>query len=252
VSVDLRKTGQVSPVLSGYETPSLKEQAVAGHWITRPSDNTITIIGVSNPMTKRDAEITSAQEDAARKAAMYHGIQGSIVSFHRIGASFFDYVDNSTILLDYDTDYAKYIDRLMFDPERDVVITDGAVFVRFKYAAEAPFIDFNSVNENGRPQWTYNRNLPQIDGYVSAVGFAQNQARLKDTIKKSTEAAVVRIIDDMAVTVKTSDKAKAGRGASSQIHAKSEGKLDNFQVIEFWIDPKTKYVYTLAIAKKSN
>jgi len=50
---------------------SMKEQYEAGHWIIKPSNNMLTIIGVSNPMIRRHDEIAAAKEDAARKAAMY-------------------------------------------------------------------------------------------------------------------------------------------------------------------------------------
>jgi len=231
--------------------PSAKEPGVSGHWITRPSENTLIIIGVSGPQVKRDSEIAAAKEDAARKAAMYHGIRGNIEAYHSSGAIFFDFAADSKIELEYDTDYAKYIDRLTFDPERDVVITDDAVFVRFKYAAMATPVNFiTSMNDDGRPNWTHNRDLPRIDGYITAVGFARNQVRLKDTIRKSSEAAVACMIEDMSTRITSSDKSGTGMGSSGQIRTKSEGKLDNFHIIEFWIDPETKYVYTLAIARQ--
>jgi hypothetical protein len=232
-------------------TPSVKEQSTSGYWITRPSENTLIIIGVSNLQVKRDSEIAAAKEDAARKAAMYHGIQGRIESYYSSGANYFDFAADSKIELDYDTDHTKYIDRLTFDPEHDVVATDDAVFVRFKYTATAAPVDYiTSINDDGRPNWTYSRDIPQINGYITTVGFARNQVRLKDTIRKASEAAVARMIEDMSTQIISNDKSGTGKGSSGQIRTRSEGKLDNFQIIEFWIDPKTGYVYTLAIAKQ--
>ncbi|MDR0455980.1 MAG: hypothetical protein LBH20_04770 [Treponema sp.] len=245
------KSQQNFPSDTNVKTPSVSKQGTAEHWITRPSENTLTIIGVSSLQVKRDAEIAAAKEDAAQKAAMYHGIQGSIESFHNAGVNFFDYVADSKVELEYDTDYAKYFDRLTFDPEHDVTATDEAVFVRFRYAAMAVPVDFiTSMNDDGRPNWTYSRDLPRIDGYLTAVGFARNQVRLRDTIRKSTEAAVARMIEDISTRIISNDKSATGAGASAMIQTKSEGKLDNFQTIEFWIDPKTGYVYTLAIARQ--
>jgi hypothetical protein len=235
------------------KTPSMSEQASSGHWITGSTENAITIIGVSGLQVKSDDEISAAKEDAARKAAMYHGVRGNIESFHSSGANFFDYVADSKIELDYDTDYAKYIDSLIFDPKNDVVKTDNAVFVRFKYAASAIPVDFTaSMNNEGRPNWTYSRDLPRIEGFLTAVGFARNQVRLRDTIRKSTEAAAARMIEGISTQVISTDRAATGMGASGQIQTRSAGKLNNFQTIEFWIDPKTGYVYTLAIARQGN
>jgi hypothetical protein len=237
--------------IENSKIPSMGEQSASGHWITRPSENAIIIIGVSNLQVKRDTEIAAAQEDAARKAAMYHGIRGNIESFHSSGVNFFDYIADSKIELEYDTDYAKYINRLTFDPEHDVVATDEGIFIKFKYAAGAAPINYiTSMNEDGRPNWTYSRDLPQIDGYIAAVGFARNQVRLKDTIRKSSEAAAARMIEDISTRIISTDKSVTGMGSSTLIQTKSEGKLDNFHIIEFWIDPKTGYVYTLAIARQ--
>ncbi|MDR0473391.1 MAG: hypothetical protein LBH43_06945 [Treponema sp.] len=245
---------QTSPAVKedgGFKIPSLSRQAASGHWILRPQDNCIIIIGVSSRLIKHDSEIEAAKEDAARKAAMYHGISGSIESVHSAGAGFFDYVAETKIELDYDTGLAKYIEKLVFDPGHDVVITDEAVFVRFTYPAEAAPVDFTSaLNNEGRPNWAYSRSLPQIEGYVTAVGFAINQVRLKDTVRKSTEAAVARMIEEMSTHIESTDKAGTGTGAASIIQTRSGGRLNNFQIIEFWIDPKTGYVYTLAAAKQ--
>jgi len=251
-------TGGIRQVFSfdvtakNYYLPSMSEQAASGHWITRPSENSLIIIGISGLQVKKDDIITSAKEDAARKVAMYHGVRGYIESFHNNGVNFFDYIADSKVELDYDTDYEKYIDQLMFDPKQDVIMTDNTVFIRFKYATEAAPVDFTaSMNNDGRPNWIHSRDLPRIDGYITAVGFARNQVRLGDTVKKSTEAAVARMIEDISTRIISTDKSATGSGSSNQILTRSEGKLNNFQTIEFWIDPKTGYVYTLAIARQS-
>jgi hypothetical protein len=44
------------------------------------------------------------------------------------------------------------------------------------------------------------------------------------------------------------DTDAAGRGALSETLQVSEGALSGFLVLETWIDPKTKSVWTLAVA----
>jgi len=240
-------------IVEEYKIPSISEQAAAGYWISRPSGNSLVIIGVSNLMVKQEDEITSAKEDAARKAAMYHSVKGKVESIQSLGANYFDYIADSKIELEYDTDSAKYVERLTFDPQQDVVKVNNTVFVRFTYPAASTDINFTAtVNENGRPNWTYSRDLPQVDGYKTVVGFARNQVKLKDAIKKSSEAAVARMIEDMSMQVISSDKSATGQSSSSLIQTKSEGSISNFQIIEFWIDSETGNVYTLAIAKQGN
>lgn len=228
---------------------TMKEQYDTGHWIIKPSNNTLTIIGVSSPMIRRKDEINAAQEDAARKAAMYLGIQGRIETANSAGAGFVDYQHDSTVEIIYDTGFEKYKTQLAFDPENDVLVTREGVFIRFHYPAEIAYINYNSTIVNGRPSWLKNSEKPEFEGYITAVGFSRNQRWLKDTIQKSTEDAVARMIESLSNTVNTKEESATGQGSSSFVHIVSEGKLYGFQVIEFWIEPETRYVYTLAVAR---
>ena len=227
--------------------PSMQEQYTSGYWIVRSSNNKLIVIGVSNPMSRRESEIAAAKEDAARKVAMFYGVYGNIQTVSRTGSSFFDYMHDSNVELTYNTNPEIYIDQLTFDPQNDVLITGEAVFVRFQHNTAIINIDYRARMINGHPSWTRNHDLPEFDGYTTAAGFAQNQRRLKDTISKSTENAVARIIEELSTTVNAREII-TGQGSSSFIQTKSEGRLINFMVIDFWIEPETRCVYTLAIA----
>ena len=236
-------------IRSDSSLPSMQEQYRTGNWIAVSTDNKLTVIGVSNPLLRRQDEITAAKEDAARKIAMYYGIQANMEVTNRTGFDFFDYEHESNIEIKYDTNFEKYIDQLTFDPENDVLRTSEAVFIRFKYNTSVEGINYSVRIENDRPSWTRNQNKPDFEGYVTVVGFSRNQRRLKDTILKSIENAVVRMIEETSTTVKTREVSAAGQGSSGFIHAISEGTLSNFMVIEFWVEPQTRFVYTLAIAR---
>jgi hypothetical protein len=84
---------------------------------------------------------------------------------------------------------------------------------------------------------------------MTSVGLARNQRRLKDTVFKATEDAVIRMIQDLSSRINTKEVSVAGQGSLSYIHEISRGNLNNFQVIEFWVEPDTRYVYVLAIAR---
>jgi hypothetical protein len=228
---------------------SMKKQHESGHWIVKPSNNMLTVIGVSNPMMRREDEITAAKEDAAKKVSMYYGIQGRIESVNSTGAGFFDYQYDSNIELSYDTDFEKYKDQLTFDPQNDVLVTQEGIFIRFQYPAGVTGINYNSKIVNGRPDWIRNSERPEFEGYLTAVGFSRNQRRLKDTVLKSAEDAIVRMIEGLSTTVNVKEITVTGQSSSSFIHTVSEGILYGFQVIEFWIEPETRYVYTLAAAR---
>jgi hypothetical protein len=248
--VDLQADVMIEIDIKKNNTPSsMLEQFAVGYWVTRPMDNVMTVIGVSNPMLRRNDEIAAAKEDAARKVAMYHGIEGNIETTLSTGTNFFDHLYDYKVELEYDPDYSKYIDHLMYDPQQDVLATDEAVFVRFQYKAEVVHIDYiTDINATGRPNWIYNRNMPQLDGFITATGYARNQLRLKDTVFKATESAAARMIEDMSTQIQNKTTV-VDQFTSDIVYAVSMGKLSHFHVIEFWIDPDSGYVYTLAIAR---
>lgn len=229
----------------------VRVQQEDGYWVAGSQNGLLTIIGVSNPQLKRETEIENAREDAARKAAMFHGIQGSVRTVSRTGSGFLDHAFDSSVDLIYDPNLERYLDMLKFEPDKDVFRIDGAVFIKVQYQAPGlGNISYTSAKTtDGRPAWISNVNLPRIEGYTTVVGMARNQFRLKDTITKSSEDAVARLIERTSSHVTTSETDIAGYGASSVISTQSAGSLLNFHVLEFWIDPESKSVWTLAVAK---
>jgi len=243
---------QIKNEVIGDNSPSrlsMKEQYEAGHFIAKPSDGALIVIGVSNPMSKRQDEIAAAKEDAALKAALYFFIKGKIDTVNNTGSGFLDYQYDSNSELVFDTDYDKYINGLAYDPQNDVLRTGEGVFIRFQYITDVTGIHYNAGMANGRPNWTRNSEKPEFDGYITSVGFSRNQRRLKDTILKATENAALRMIESLSTAVYTKEVSVTGQGSSSFIHTVSEGTLYGFQVIEFWIEPVTRYVYALAVAR---
>jgi len=228
---------------------SLQEQYKNGYFILRSSDSKLTVIGISNSMLRRQDEIAAAKEDAARKIAMYFGIQGSIEVINSTSGNFFDYVHDSSAELIYLTNYEQYIDKLIFDPQIDVLTTNEGVFIRFQYEVTVSDINYSARIQSGRPVWTRNQGRPEIEGYVTSVGFSRNRQKLKDTVLRATEDAVERMIADLSTTVKTREVSATGQGSSSVVQTRSEGKISEFRIIEIWIEPDSRSVYTLAIGK---
>ena len=222
------------------------------YWTSLPESGELVFIGVSGSQIKQETEIAMACEDAARKVSMYHGLLASYVSVQSIGSGFMDYYVDSDIWLDYDRDIEKYLDKLVFDPERDVVKIDGTVFVRFTYPASFPGkITYPFArNPNGSPEWM-NRPPREIDGFMAGVGFARKQSRQRDTITKSSESAAAALVSQINSSM-SSKEVSAVNEKTTVIQQQSIGKLSNFLVLEIWIDPESDAVWTLAIAKSAN
>jgi hypothetical protein len=220
------------------------------YWVTLPKSGELVVLGVSGKLSSRNAEIKAATEDAARKISMYYGVWASVKSVQRIGPGYLDYYLYSNTNLEYDQQLDNYVEKLKFDPARDITRNeDGAVFIRFTYPLNFPeSISYKSgKNPDGSPEWTTKR--PQIDGFITGVGASGKQERVGNTFRKSYEAAVASIVSNYSSNIDSSDTS-IGSATETYIYQESGGLLTNFLVLEVWLDPKTRAVYTLAVASQ--
>lgn len=226
------------------------DSAQSNYWLTVPQSGKLIIVGVTGVQQKRETEIAAAREDAARKIAMYHGVRAVSEHVQSVGSGFLDYYVDSATSMEYDQEIEKYIDQLTYDPERDVLKFDNVICIRFSYPVNFPGGDINysfERNHNGRPEWTF-RPPQEINGLNVGVGFARRQSRMRDTIVKSYESAVAALVTSLSAKV-TANVTSAENQNSSRHHQTSEGHLANFLVLETWIEPDTRAVWTLAVAK---
>ena len=213
---------------------------------------------MSGKQIDRETEIAVAREDAARKAAMYHGVQVEAETVQSIGSGFLDHYIKSQINLEYDQQFEKYMDKLTFDPKHDVTNgeIDGksVVFIRFTYPAVFPggIIYSSGKKPNGSPEWI--SHPPASSGnFILGVGHSGRQLRLGDTILKSYESAAAAIAAQISTTIETAEQIDTGAYQNtSAIVRKSAGNLRHFAVIETWIDPDNLNVWTLAVAENAH
>jgi hypothetical protein len=220
---------------------------IESYWISTPSNGALIIVGVANRQTKQQDAITNALHDAAQKAAHYHGIKGKITRVLNQGSGFLDFYSDAVFELEYDTEYEKYLSALSFDPARDVFVEHDAVIVRCTYTGVNPgTVSYDHGHVEGKPRWV-SKPPQEIAGYMAEVGFAKTQRRLKDTLAKSRESALASLIARLSTQVLTNDR--DGTILYSNTLQISEGELVNFFVLETWIEPQTRSVWTLAVAK---
>jgi len=218
-------------------------------WITLPKPGSLVIIGASGRQSKREAEIELAREDAARKAAMYHSVWANVENIQNVGPHSLNYFTDCEIYLDYDRDLAKYADALTYNSNRDVLNVDGSVFIRFSYPSSFPaVVSYGFAREaDGSPEWV--RHPPdEIGGFITGVGFSGRQFYVRDTFEKSCEAAVAALVSRVSTAV-TVDMTSDGDRNTFISYQRSTARLDHFLVLEIWVDPKDRSVWTLAIAR---
>jgi len=240
------------PLREAGDSFSMPAQWESGRFVLASSEGALVVIGISSRLARRADEIDAAKNDAARKVALFYGLEGRVEFFQRSGASVFDFIAESSVdLRPFIQDHERFLDRLFFDPDRDVLLFDSGSLVRFTYGAQVSRVATPSsrLDAQGRPEWAGGANLPWIAGHLTAVGFSQNQIWLRDTAMRSAQAAAARMIMAGGSDMRIFEIDAPGQGSVSYISSRSEGILVDFRIIEFWIDPWDMSVYTLAVGR---
>jgi hypothetical protein len=221
-------------------------------WNTAPMGNELIFIGASPRYSLEEKSIQCALEDAARKVALFHFVEGNLTSYQRVGSSIWDYANVFDTNVDYDADYKKYIEDLVYNEKTDVLHIDNSVFVKTRYKGVFPAVRYDRSLSKGKPIWI--EQMPRIEGYIVEVGFATSKVWLSETVNDSIENALFSLIKVMSSIVEGKDESYQGSGIfdlydSSESTIRAHFSLNGFYVLDSWVDPDTKSVYALALAK---
>jgi len=225
-----------------------------------PERDGLVFIGVSGKMSNPKDTLQFALEDAARQIAVFHRVSGEYMTINNVGSGAFDYTHNTYTSLQYDEAGAyQYVDSLQYDADVDTLEIENAFFVRTTYtsALSSP-VRFRPKysGDNKKPDWVDDPPF-EIDGYEVGVGFAGRHSSLATTYRNSFNNAVFAIIRSVNTASHSSDllyqttTSLFGYKTSNDNTIYSYGTLTGFYVLDTWVDPREKTVWTLAIAKKS-
>jgi hypothetical protein len=82
---------------------------------TTPEDGCLVFIGVSRTRLKREEAIQLALEDAARRVAFFHFVEGRIIQQENKGLGFLDFNMATEKSLSFSEDFKTYINYLEYD-----------------------------------------------------------------------------------------------------------------------------------------
>jgi len=223
-----------------------------------PDENGLVFIGSAGKRADPKETLQLALEDAARQIAAFHRVSGEFTIVNNIGSGAFDYVNDTYTSLDYDIEGSKqYADSLQFDADTDTLETENTFFVRTIYNSALPFpLSYSPVHRaDQKPDWVDNPSL-EIEGYEAGIGYSGRHSSLSDAYKNSRRNAVFDIIKRINTTSESSEMLYQntenlfGYKTSNNNTVRSYGTLTGFYVLDTWMDPREKSVWTLAIAVK--
>jgi hypothetical protein len=232
--------------------------APSSFFLSLPDENGLVFIGCAGRRSNPKETLQLALEDAARQVALFNKVSGEFIIVNNTGSGAFDYVQDTSASLDYDIEGSKrYVDSLQFNADTDTLETENTLFIRATYRSAMPFpLGYSPVHSSDqKPGWVDNPPL-DIEGYEVGVGYSGRHSSMSDTYKNSSRNAVFDIIrginavSESSSTLYQNTESLFGYKTSNDNTVHSFGVLTGFYVLDAWIDPKTKSVWTLAVAVK--
>jgi hypothetical protein len=226
-------------------------------WNTSTSGGDLVIVGVGGLQMYDTDSIQKALEDAARKVSLFAGLRGATVYYEHIGTAFWDYIVENSTKINYNEDYAGYIDQLEYDPDKDIIINEKGAFVRTRYKLSNSFhiMHPSSGSESEKPDWVDNP-PSTINNFIVGVGYARPQMYVNRTYVASYEAAIAAIVSKGSSSIDSKNVQYQGSGYFDYDDVRentvtASAAINGFYVLQVWIDPQNGGVYTLAVAQSA-
>jgi len=228
-----------------------------------PKEGELVFLGVAGKRSSRKETLKYALEDAARRVVFFNQVSGEYVVESSIGSGIFSYSNNTITTLYYNEEaVAAYVDSLKYDAENksDTIQVEKTVFIRTTYPSTLPFpVTYRptySVKDK-KPSWVDNPNVV-IPGYEVGIGYSWRYSSQFKTWINSYNNAVFSIIRNINYSTRSEVELYQNTGSlfgnqksTSKNASYSYGTLYGFYILDAWMDPETKAVWTLAIARKA-
>jgi hypothetical protein len=226
-----------------------------------PAEKGLVFIGAAGKRSDAKETVQFALEDAARRVALFHKVSGEYAVENNIGSGAFDYTNNTYTSIKYDEEGSRqFVSSLQFDADTDTIEIENTLIVRTIYPFMLPIpVRYRPSygKDDHKPDWVDNPTV-EIEGYETGVGHSSRLSSLAGTFTNSYQNAVFAIIRNINTTSRSADLVYQNTGdffgykTSSDNVNYSYGTLSGFYILDTWLDPKTKSVWTLAIAEKAN
>jgi hypothetical protein len=225
---------------------SIEEIYDNGYWVTRPTGGVLTVFGIAGRRGNREDAVAEALADAARRVALYYGVQGESAAVLNQGSGNLDYFSDFDYRLNLLHDSTEYIGDLVFDNEKDVLEKNGIVLVRARYSGISGGPVYKTIVEDGTPDWVKNYTA-DIPGFLTAVSYAKNMGSPQRTYRVSYENAIVSLLPNLSSKLANEVVDVEGARITRNISINS-GSLEHVMILETWLDSKSGTVWTLLAA----
>jgi hypothetical protein len=231
-------------------------------FLSSPVENELVFLGVAGKRSNPKETQKFALEDAARRVAIFYRVSAEYAVENNIGSGTFDYSHSTYSFLNYDKEGAqRYVDSLKFDADKksDSMEIENVLIIRTRYPLT--FLDPIRYQptydgKERRPDWV-DKPAVEIEGYEVGIGYSGRYSSMAETWVNSYNNAIFSIIRNVNTSSRSEETIYQSTGSlfgyrtSNENITYSYGTLTGFYVLDAWMDPRTKSVWTLAIARKT-
>ncbi len=216
-------------------------------------------LGVSAPYADKEKMVAEAMFNCARSIAISELLQvtSSLVSETSSSEGLFSFATEGKASY-FDGEVLAILDRLVLVEVRPAG-RQGLVILAMDPmigSVQRPFIQ--SFDSAGKPRWV--DNVPEIPGYIVAVGETLGYQYLRDSLEAADVAAAEALLD-RSLSVVTHAKSYSLHITSADTYSSSsyfqdgvlqinDANLVGFHVLARWHDAAANRYYALAIAEK--
>ena len=227
-----------------------------------PTGNGLVFMVVAGKRSSRKETLKYALEDAARRVSIFNGVTAEYIYANSNDSTLLGNNQWIHAALEYDKEgVEKYIEILKFDPDKrsDIMEIENAVIIRTIYPVSLSNPVFYLpvyYGKEKKPNWV-DTPPSSIGGYTVGIGYSDKHSSTAETWKKSFDEAIFSIVRSVDASFRSEESniintsSMFGYSRTTEDFIYSLRTLAEFYVLDAWMDPQTKAVWTLAIARKA-
>ena len=248
-------------LITGCSSSTTVSEEVRASTIWNLDDYPLNVfMGVSAPYSTREKEVAEALYNCARSIAIHDSLQvtSKLVSEFSSEKGLLSFATDGRALYSED-DVLAILDRLELLEVRDT-LSEGVVVIAAdpqKEALSRPYVQ--QVDSSNTPTWI--EQLPEIPGYLVAVGQTLGYQYMRDSWEAADVLAAEALIEKSSAAV-TGTKSYALNVASDGFKQDSSyyqegllqvvaGNLEGFVILARWYDITHNRYYSLAASERN-
>ncbi len=215
-----------------------------------PVDGNALFLGVAMRLRNREKERDTAILHVAEQASRYVRLQAAYRFISQSDTGGIGYLDDVNAVWD-----AEYADSLVDSVEvlRESSDAVGTYILGYVPGLPSP-PSLPSIGYTGSEEPRWIATPPSVSGYLTTVGVTTPSRRLRDSLDRADQEALVGLLQQTGTTVRMiedrRERERTGTEMTVTTEQRADATLRGFYVLARYASPNGRYYYSLAIARE--